>query len=103
MKAGIFLNGSGAVLILTSHESLSDPGMMHKLEAKGIGKCIAFEVAVHLVEKRYGKHYEVVMNDLKQEDDLRVMDFDGRRIFQQFSFSEMGRPTFLEPAESEVH
>ncbi len=94
MKAGIFLNGSGAVLILTSHESLSDPALGHKLLSKGIEKYIAFEVPVSLVEKRYGTHFTAVLGDLKQEDDLRVMDFDGRRIFQHFSFKEMGTPTY---------
>jgi hypothetical protein len=97
MKAGIFFTGSGAVLILTSHDSLSDPGLIEKLQAKGIDKYIAFEVPMNMVQNRYGTHYKTVMNDLKQEDDLRVMDFDGRRVFQRFNFSEMGQPTYHEP------
>jgi hypothetical protein len=96
MKAGIFFTGSGAVLILTSHDSLSDPDLIEKLLAKGIDKYIAFEVPIDMVQNRYGTHYKTVMNDLKQEDDLRVMDFDGRRIFQRFSFKEMGDPTYHE-------
>ena len=97
MKAGIFFTGSGAVLILTSHDSLSDPGLCEKLQAKGIDKYIAFEVPISMVQNRYGTHYKTVMNDLKQADDLRVMDFDGRRVFDRFSFGEMGQPTYHEP------
>lgn len=96
MKAGVFVTGSGPILILTSHDSLDDPQLGRKLAAKGIEKYIAFEVSTDAVRDRYGRHYEVVMNDLKQEDDLRVMDFDGRRIFAKFSFKEMGQPTFHE-------
>lgn len=96
MKAGIFFTGSGPVLILTSYDQLNAPSLVRKLEAKGISKYIAFDVSTDVVKQRYGSQYEVVMNDLKQEDDLRVMDFDGRRIFLNFSFREMGPPTFHE-------
>ncbi len=96
MKAGIFITGSGPVLILTSYDSLTKGPLVQKLSAKGIEKYIAFEVPVEKVRQRYGKHYEMVMNDLKQEDDLRVMDFDGRRVFAHFSFKELGDPTFHE-------
>jgi len=96
MKAGIFFSGSGPILIVTSHESLTDPTLVAKLHAKGINKYLAFEVPIDLVRQRYGNHFQVVMNDLKQEDDLRVMDFDGRHIFAMFKFAEMGQPTFHE-------
>jgi hypothetical protein len=96
MKAGIFFTGSGPVLILTSYDSLNEPRLVEKLQSKGIGKYIAFDVPVDVVRQKYGNQYNVVMNDLKQEDDLRVLDFDGRRIFLNFSFREMGPPTFHE-------
>jgi len=96
MKAFIFLNGSGAVLIVTSHDSHTDPTLLRKLEAKGITKYVCFEVPIDAVRQRYGGHFDVVMGDLREEDDLRVMDFDGRRIFDLFSFKEMGQPYFHE-------
>ncbi|MFO0959227.1 MAG: hypothetical protein U0800_17655 [Isosphaeraceae bacterium] len=95
-KAGIFYTGSGPVLILTTHDSLNDPGLVEKLQAKGIAKYMAFEVPVEDVKKKYGPQFTSVMNDLKQQDDLRVMDFDGRRIFQLFSFQQMGKPIIHE-------
>ena len=96
MKAGIFVTGSGPILILTSYDSLATSPLVKKLSAKGIEKYIAFEIPVERVQKAYGKQYQLVMNDLKQEDDLRVMDFDGRRIFSLFSFADMGKPEFHE-------
>jgi hypothetical protein len=74
MKAGIFFTGSGPILILTSYDSLSEPSLVDKFRAKGIKKFIAYEVPVESVKQKYGTHYDVVMGDLKQEDDLRVMD-----------------------------
>ncbi len=37
------------------------------------------------------------MGDLKQTDDLRVLDYNGYNVFHSFSFSEMGKPVYIEP------
>lgn len=96
MKAGIFFTGSGPVLILTSFESLSETRLIEKLRAKGIKKFIAYEVSIEAVREKYGNHYDVVMSDLKQEDDLRVMDYDGHHVFHNFSLRELGHPVYHE-------
>ena len=49
------------------------------------------------VMKKYGNQYNVVMEDLKQSDDLRVLDYNGYKIFHSFSFSDMGQPVYIEP------
>jgi hypothetical protein len=89
MKAGIIFTGTGPILILTTHESFSDDRFVEKLAAKGLKKFIAYEVDDELVKERYGKHFNVVMGDLKQSDDLRVLDYDGHHIFSSFKFSEI--------------
>ncbi len=96
MKAGILFTGSGPVLILTSFESFSEVGLIEKLRAKGIMKFIAYEVPIEAVKEKYGNHYAVVMSDLKQEDDLRVMDYDGHHVFRNFSLKELGHPIYHE-------
>jgi hypothetical protein len=97
MKAGIFFTGTGPIVVLTSYVSLTAPLFVEKLNVKGINKFIAYEVPVEDVKKMYGKHFEVVMNDLHQEDDLRVLDYDGHRIFRNFSLSSLGPPVYHEP------
>ena len=37
------------------------------------------------------------MTDLHQTDDLRVLDWDGYRIINTFTFKKLGRPIFYEP------
>jgi hypothetical protein len=96
MKAGIFFTGSGPILALTSYDSLSETNLIEKLRAKGIKKFIAYEVPVEAVKQKYGNHYDVVMCDLKQEDDLRVMDYDGHHVFYNFSIRELGPPVYHE-------
>lgn len=96
MKAGIIFTGSGPVLVLTTFESFADPDFVDKLRAKGVHKFIAFEVAVDLVRERYGTHFPVILGDLKQSDDLRVLDYNGHHILNSFSFAEMGAPQLYE-------
>lgn len=97
MKAIILFSGSAPLLILTSFDSVTNPRFIEKLAAKGIRKFVAYEVPEDQVKEIYGKHYELVMADLHQTDDLRVLDWDGYRIINTFTFKKLGRPTFYEP------
>jgi len=91
MRVGIVFTGSGPLLILTSYDSFTDSKLVQKFEAKGIKKYLGYELPLELYQKRYGAHYPVVVQDLHQTDDLRVLDYDGHHIFLTFSFSEFGQ------------
>lgn len=97
MKTFLLLTGSGPLVILTSYDSPTAPGLLEKLRAKGIDKFIAWEVPIELARERYAGHFEVVRRDLHQTDDLRVLDYDGNRAFRLFRFSELGDPVIYEP------
>lgn len=94
MKAGVLFTGSGPILMVTSYKSFSEPRLIEKLNEKGIGKFICYEVPVDLVKQKYGNHYDVVLGDLRQADDLRVIDYDGSHVFRSFSFNELGNPFY---------
>jgi hypothetical protein len=96
MKSLLLLTASGPLLILTSHESLHHPKLLEKLKHKGIDKFVAFEVPVSLARERYGGHFQAVESDLHETDDLRVLDFNGQRVFQLFRFDELGAPILQE-------
>ena len=102
MKAGIIFTGTGPILILTSYDSLENPRLAEKLRAKGINKFIACELPLEKVKKTYGNHYHVILGDLKQTDDLRVLDYNGHNVFYSFSFSEMGKPIYCESEEEKA-
>jgi hypothetical protein len=76
---------------------LTTANFVEKLEAKGITKFIAYEAEVEEVKKKCGKHFEVIMKDLHQTDDLRVLDYDGHRVFRNFTLSKLGQPMYHEP------
>jgi hypothetical protein len=94
--AGIIFGGGGPMLVLTSYASFSDPKFIEKLQQKGIRKFIAYEVPIALCKERYGRQYEVILADLHQTDDLRVLDYNGHNIFNTFRLSELGSPFTFE-------
>jgi hypothetical protein len=97
MKAVMLFTGSGPILVLTSHGSITDPGLLDKLRAKGIDKFIAHEIPIEIAKERYGGHFQVVTSDLRESDDLRVLDFNGARVFRLFRLSELGTPIIHDP------
>jgi hypothetical protein len=96
MKAGIIFTGTGPILILTSYPALDDPKLTEKLRVR---KFVASEVPVDKVKERYGNHFNVIMGDLLQTDDLRVLDYNGHNVFYNFLFSEMGPFIYREERE----
>ena len=96
MKAGLLITGSGAITYLTSHDTYMDDELIRKFESKGISKFIAYEVPVEEARKRYGGHFDVVIRDLHETDDLRILDYEGCRAFRMFTFEELGRPMMYE-------
>jgi hypothetical protein len=97
MKGGVFFTGSGPIVIVTSYDSFTAPPFLEKLTAKGLKKFIAYEVPVEVLKKKYKKHFDVIMNDLHQTDDLRVLDYDGHRVFNNFTLSSLREPLYHEP------
>ena len=53
-------------------------------------------VPCELAKGRYAGHFDMVMRDLSQTDDLRALDFNGERAFRLFKFSELGGPIIQE-------
>lgn len=97
MKAALLFTATGPVIVLTSHEAITSPALLEKLEAKGIEKFIAYDLPLEALRERYGGHFSVVMNDLHESDDLRVLDFNGDRIYRLLRLGELGQPVVHEP------
>ncbi len=102
MKVAMLFTGSGPIVILTSHDSVTDPSLLEKLEAKGIGRFLAYELPLDLAKKRYGGHFNTVLNDLHETDDLRVLDYNGERAFGLFGLNELRNPVIYDPAAVDV-
>ena len=47
-----------------------------------------------MVREKYGAHFSAVMNDVKQSDDLRVLDYNGHNVFYNFPLSRLAPPVY---------
>ncbi len=92
MKVMLLLTGGGPLVILTSAESPTDPGLLKELASKGIEKFIAYGIPVELAKDRYGAHFAAVARNVHETDLLRILDFNGHRAFSLFDFDELGPP-----------
>ena len=101
MKSYFLFTASGPLVILTSYDSIKDPELLQRLDSKGISKFIAHEVSIESAKTKYGKHFDVVCQDLYQSDDLRVLDYNGDRAFRNFGFKELGTPIYHEPRQEQ--
>ncbi len=99
IKPVLLFTSRGPLLILSTYPAIHDRELLEKLAAKGIDKFMAWELDEETVGERYGPHYFVVTRDLKDSDDMRILDFAGTRIFERFRFDELGEPIMHEATE----
>jgi hypothetical protein len=96
MKAYFMFTAGGPLVVLTSYDSIVTPELLKRLNSKGINKFIAYEVPIESARDRYGMHYDIVLQDLHESDDFRILDYSGERAFRNFKLNELGRPIYYE-------
>jgi len=89
MKGVLVFGGSGPLLIISSYPTVDDPHLIAMLHAKGLDKFIAYEIPIERCRDLYGYTYRDIVENLQTHDDMRVLDFDGHRIFLNFSLLEL--------------
>ncbi len=92
LRAYIIFSGTGPILVLSTYPKLTDERLVSKLRYKGIDKFIAYEVDREAVEARYEHSFGNILKDLENEEDIRVLDFNGHQIMANFSLDELGDP-----------
>jgi hypothetical protein len=96
MKAYFMFTAGGPLVVLTSYDSIDNPELLTKLYSKGIGKFIAHEISIESAKVKYGMHFDVVLEDLHETDDFRILDYSGERAFKNFQLKELGPPIYVE-------
>lgn len=96
MKGYFLFTASGPIVILTSYDSIDDPELKKRFRSKGFSKLIAHEVPIDAAKQKYGRHFDVVCQDLHESDDLRILDYSGERAYKNFTFKELGPAIYCE-------
>ena len=91
-RAYLLFTGSGPILVLSSYPSLTDERLVQKLRYKGIDKFMAYQVDLEAVEARYPESLASALDELRDSQDLRVLDFNGHQIMANFSLDALGDP-----------
>ena len=89
MKGILVFSGSGPLLIVSSFPTIDNPYLINRLRAKGLQKFIAWEIPIDHCRDFYGFTYRDIVEDLEEHNDMRVLDFDGHRIFLNFSLRDL--------------
>jgi hypothetical protein len=89
-RAYLIFTGTGPILVLATYPDLTDERLVNKLRYKGIDKFIAYEVDLEAVKERYAHSFANIVKDLEQEEDIRVLDFNGHQIMANFSLDSLG-------------
>ena len=96
MKGILVLSGSGPLLLLSSYPAIDDRELIAKLRAKGLAKFLAWEVPVEHLKDLYGYAFRDIAEQLETHGDMRVLDFDGHRIFLNLSLRDLGAHILFE-------
>lgn len=102
MKALMLMTASGPLVVLSALDALDDDVLIGKLRIKGVDKFMAYELSLDDVKAKYGGHFQAVVNDLHESDDLRVLDFNGHRIFSLFRLDALGKPFIFDPTGAQT-
>ncbi len=102
MKAYLLMTASGPLVVLSTLSALTDDVLIGKLHIKGVDKFMAYDLPLDQVEASYGGHFQAVVNDLHQTDDLRVLDVNGHRIFELFRLDALGHPFVHDPTGAQT-
>lgn len=95
MKCFLCFAVGGPILALTKSDSPRDPEFLKK--ATSWGKFVAFDVPMDSVKAAYSAHFEHVLTEPKETDDLRVLDTDAGQIFTNIDFNLLGAPVVFQP------
>ncbi len=90
MKSYFVWTAIGPQVILTSCNLVTASDCLKELAKRGHKKFVAHEVPLDLVKRKYGTHYDSVLRDPKQNEALRVVDEDGKRVLNNFSLKDLG-------------
>ena len=88
-------SSSGPILVLTTYHFFAYPKLVEKLAERGITKFIAYEVPIEKVKKKYGKQLRIE-RDSKVNGELRIIDCNEQRNFNNFSIKDLGEPDLFE-------
>ena len=95
-KAFLLQTATGPIIVLTRYESLKEAAVVMALDRRGVKKFEAHELPLATVEAAYSAHYQHLLTDPKVNDELIVMDDDGKQVYNNITFRDFGKPVYYD-------
>lgn len=92
----LVLTGEGPMLVVLRDGTDPDTALRRSLARRGHSKFIACPVSPEDVRRAYGTPFQVISDGLTERHPVRVLDFDGRRVFGNLSLRRVGPPVPME-------
>ena len=92
----LILTEAGPILIMTIHAEAAHPEVRAAMRRRGYSKFIAYPVPADRVHSAYGVPFEVIAANLDETRPVRVLDFDGVRVFHNVPLSQLDSSVHLE-------
>ncbi|HSN55651.1 MAG TPA: hypothetical protein VLT32_13315 [Candidatus Sulfomarinibacteraceae bacterium] len=92
----LVLTGDGPMLVVLRNGADPDTALRRSLGRRGHAKFIACPVSPEDVRRAYGTPFQVIADGLTERHPVRVLDFDGRRVFGNLSLRRVGPPVPME-------
>jgi hypothetical protein len=89
--AYLVVTEGGSMVVLTSRPAIDDARALGALERRGVDRFIAWELPLEVVRRAYGAACDVILGELAQGTEMRVLDFNGPHIFANVPLSRLGR------------
>lgn len=89
MHALLIFSTSTPILILSTFDETDSEGMADKLSNMGIDKFVCFRVPVDRAEEIYGTRFSQISDAIDDQDDIRVLDYNGFTAFKNFDIDEI--------------
>ena len=80
------------ILVMTIHGDPEHPEVRAALERRGYRRFISWTVPVESIRSIYGTRFEVIEANLDDRRPLRILDFDGDKVFDHVVLANLDRP-----------
>jgi hypothetical protein len=90
MTAYLVFTECEPMLVMAAEAAVEDGRLSDRLAAMGYDCFIAHEVPLDLLRGSYGLSLEVLEADIRRGKPVRILDSNGRHVFETVPFSELG-------------
>jgi hypothetical protein len=91
MTALLVFTEKQPILVMASKMAITNGRLEEHLKNRGIETFIAHEVPLDALRQEYGMAFERVEGDIRNGEEMRVLDSKGSHVFARVRFADLGQ------------